>query len=259
VRARAIETISRPSWAAALVTTEVKKTAWAPADAESTRVEVATTGGGEVIRPTREVDTAARVVGDAATAGAATTRASSARDDRRGAVTVLGSGPDSALEAIVPDTPSHRAERDAAWGVLLHGLLEHAMRAADREVTETELKRLGLWLTLDHPHLRAHLDEAVAIALAVTRAPFWRAAQEATERHVEVPFALRLDVGESGPDGSPVERPTVLHGVIDLVHRAGDGWQVRDYKTGALSAEDMERRYGPQLAAYRTAWTRLAG
>ena len=115
-----------------------------------------------------------------------------------------------------------------------------------------------MWLTLDHPELRPHLDAAVSIALAVMRAPFWREAQSASERHVEVPFAVRLEAGERGPDGTAVERPTVLHGVIDLVHTSGTGWQVRDYKTGAMSAEEMAQRYGPQLEAYRTTWTRLA-
>jgi ATP-dependent exoDNAse (exonuclease V) beta subunit len=171
---------------------------------------------------------------------------------------VLGAGPDEALAAIVPDTPSHRAERNAAWGVLIHGLLEHAMRTEDRGVSPEELRRLGLWLTLDHLELRPHVDAAVEIATAVTRAPFWREAQQAAERHVEVPFAIRLDAGERGPDGAAVDRPTVLHGVIDLVHSSDTGWQVRDYKTGALPPEMMVEKYGPQLAAYRDAWRRVA-
>jgi ATP-dependent exoDNAse (exonuclease V) beta subunit len=179
----------------------------------------------------------------------------------RGAVTVLGVGPSSseAMEAIVPDTPSHRAERNAAWGVLIHGLLEHAMRAGDGGVAVDDLRRLGLWLTIDHPELRPHVDAAVAIALEVTKADFWREAQQATERHVEVPFAIRLAAGERGPDGMTVERTTVLHGVIDLVHTSGDGWRVRDYKTGALPPAEMAEKYGVQLATYLDAWTRIAG
>jgi ATP-dependent exoDNAse (exonuclease V) beta subunit len=166
---------------------------------------------------------------------------------------------DAALETILPDTPSHRAERDAGWGVLIHGLLEHAMRVGDRELSTEELRRLASWLAVEKPDLQPHLDEAVAIALAVTKAPFWRDALDTSRHYVEVPFAFRLDPGEAGPGGEPVTVPTVLHGVIDLVHESGRGWQVRDYKTGALPVEEMERRYGPQLAIYRDAWTRIVG
>jgi ATP-dependent exoDNAse (exonuclease V) beta subunit len=155
----------------------------------------------------------------------------------------------------VPDTPSHRADRDAAWGVLLHGLLEHAMRASDREVTVEELTRLAQWLVVERDELRDHVAEAVAIVIAAMRAPFWREAQ-AGEHHVEVPFAVRLDVGEEAPGGERVEVPTILRGVIDLVHTAAGGWQVRDYKTGALDAQSLMTKYGRQLETYRWVWER---
>jgi ATP-dependent helicase/nuclease subunit A len=230
-RARASDVVVRPSWAAALVTTETTRIAWA---AGVPAVEAGVAG-----EPRIDPPGAGQAVG--------------------GAVTVLGTRSDEAMSAIVPDTPSHRAERDAAWGVLIHGLLEHAMRGGAREITREELIRLGAWLTLEHPELRPHLDAAAAIAVAVTRAPFWREALEARERHVEVPFAIRLAEGERGPDGAPVERPTVLHGVIDLVHSSREGWQVRDYKAGALPPDVMAEKYRPQLAAYLEAWTRVAG
>ncbi len=283
-RAEAMAVLVEPSWAASLVTTEVKKIAWAPADGEADALATRAPASAPE-RPTsfatrdgvassqHEVlgDRRLEAEGDQDPAEGRRLKAEGDQDRAEGrrlkaegysssdAVTVLGSGPNAALEAIVPDTPSHRAERNAAWGVLVHGLLEHAMRDDGNAVTAEDLRRLGLWLTLDHPELRPHLEAAVEIALAVTRATFWREAREATDRHVEVPFAIRLNPGEPGPDGQPVDRPTVLHGVIDLVHASGRGWQVRDYKTGAMPVDEMSRRYGPQLEIYRAAWTTLVG
>jgi ATP-dependent helicase/nuclease subunit A len=171
---------------------------------------------------------------------------------------VLGASTGEALHAIVPDTPSHQADRDAAWGVLLHGLLEHAMRVRDREVSAEELTRLAQWLAIERPELREHVGAAVEIALAATRAPFWREARTA-EHHVEVPFAVRLAPGEAPPGGEPVTVPTLLRGVIDLVHTTADGWAVRDYKTGTLDAETLKAKYGRQIETYRWVWGRSVG
>jgi ATP-dependent exoDNAse (exonuclease V) beta subunit len=139
--------------------------------------------------------------------------------------------------------------------VLLHGLLEHAMRAGDREVTADELTRLARWLIVDHGELGEHVEAAVAIVLAARRDPFWREAQSG-EHHVEVPFAVRLDVGDEVPGGEPVEVPTIVRGVIDLVHASAGGWQVRDYKTGALDPQALMAKYARQIEAYRWVWAR---
>jgi ATP-dependent helicase/nuclease subunit A len=260
-RERAHAVVARPSWTTSLVTTEVEKIAWPEAGAG------AGTAAGEEASAVRadEDPTGGDVDGTARTAphrAPETVRVVDARRGTRGraAVTVLGVGPvpGEAMEAIVPDTPSHRAERNAAWGVLIHGLLEHAMRVGAGGLAADDLRRLGLWLTIDHPELRPHVDTAVAIALEVAKADFWSEAQKAGERHVEVPFAIRIDPGEPGLDGVPVECPTVLNGVIDLVHTSGEGWRVRDYKTGALPPSEMATKYGVQLAAYLDAWTRVA-
>ena len=37
-------------------------------------------------------------------------------------------GADDVTKVVVPDTQSHRADAGMAWGTLIHGLLEHAMR-----------------------------------------------------------------------------------------------------------------------------------
>ena len=66
----------------------------------------------------------------------------------------------------------------------------------------------------------------------------------------------------SAVEGSPVIQ--VIHGIIDLVHRADEGWRVLDYKSDQLdSLTDIDAvliaRYAPQLAQYRRAWQLASG
>ena len=126
---------------------------------------------------------------------AAAERAKQVADDERAA-------------AAVPDTASHRADGGAAWGTLLHGLLEHAMR--HRDASREDLARLALWLTVEHEEIRPFISEALDWVDDVRRLPFWQEARAGAEVHVEVPFAVRLT-------GEPNLVPTVLRGVIDLV------------------------------------------
>ena len=142
---------------------------------------------------------------------------------------------DDPTKVVSADTPTHRADAGMAWGTLIHGLLEHAMRhpAATRE----DLRRLAIWLTVDEPQLRQSLDDAIDTVLHVARAEFWRAAQ-AGEHAEETPFAIALAANE------------LTNGVIDLLFKSADGWHVRDYKTDvSLDASAYER----QLKTYRSA------
>ena len=127
---------------------------------------------------------------------------------------------DDPSKVVVADTPSHRADAGQAWGTLVHGLLEHAMR--HRAATREDLRRLAMWLTVEEPQLRAVIDEALDTVQAVASGAFWAEAKASPECHEEAPFSV-LDEREGVP--------TVLTGVIDLVHRTGDGWKIVDYKT----------------------------
>ena len=151
--------------------------------------------------------------------------------------------------AIVPDTASHRADAGMAWGTLVHGLLEHAMRhpAATRE----DLRRLAMWLTMEEPRLRGAIEQALDTVESVANASFWQEARASAERHEEAPFAiLHADAAV----------PRVVTGVIDLVHRTPEGWRAIDYKTDVdLDNADAKRRYEDQLRDYATAWSRVAG
>jgi ATP-dependent helicase/nuclease subunit A len=156
--------------------------------------------------------------------------------------------PDDPTHVLVAETASRRADAGAAWGTLVHGLLEHAMRHPDS--TREDLRRLAMWLTLEEPHLRGLIDHALETVQAVSASGFWQDAQSSPERHEEAPFSL-LEPGDT---------PNVLSGTIDLVYRDGDGWTVVDYKTDAdASAVDLALRHRAQLAAYEQAWRAISG
>ena len=151
---------------------------------------------------------------------------------------------DDPSKVVVTDTPSHRADAGQAWGTLVHGLLEHAMR--HRSATREDLRRLAMWLTVEEPQLRSVIDEALDTVQTVAAGAFWAEAKASPECHEETPFSV-LDNRDA--------IPTVLAGVIDLVHRGGDGWKIVDYKTdrdpAALPA------YAGQIAEYERAWRRF--
>jgi ATP-dependent helicase/nuclease subunit A len=159
----------------------------------------------------------------------------------------IDSDADDPTRVVVADTPSHRADAGMAWGTLIHALLEHAMR--HETATRDDLRRLAMWLTVEEPQLRVVLDEALQTVEAVAQAAFWERAKT-SEHQVEVPFC----VGAPAPDGLP----NLTSGVVDLVHRVEDHWNVIDYKTdrgGFPSAT----KYDAQLRAYREMWAKMTG
>jgi ATP-dependent helicase/nuclease subunit A len=142
---------------------------------------------------------------------------------------------DDPTKVVTKDTPAHRADAGMAWGTLIHGLLEHAMR--HKAVTRDDLRRLGMWLTCEHLQLRTLLDEAVDTVVDIAGSDWWRAAK-AGEHSEETPFAV-----------NQADRH-IRNGVMDLLFREDGGWAVRDYKTDvSLDAAGYEN----QLRAYRDA------
>ena len=121
---------------------------------------------------------------------------------------------DDPTRVVAQDTPSHRADAGMAWGTLIHGLLEHAMRHPN--ATPEDLRRLAMWLTVEEPQLRAVIDEAIETVQRVAKAEFWAEAQ-AGEHSEEAPFAV---VGRPSADERR-HRPAVR-----VEHRlAGEGLQ----------------------------------
>jgi ATP-dependent helicase/nuclease subunit A len=158
----------------------------------------------------------------------------------------VDASPDDPSKVVVADTPSHRADAGQAWGTLVHGLLEHAMR--HRNGTREDLHRLARWLTVEEPQLRTVIDEALDTVQAVASALFWAEAKASSECHEEAPFSV-LDHREGVP--------TVLTGVIDLVHRAGDSWKIVDYKTDRDGERGLSAKYAGQIAEYERAWQKF--
>jgi ATP-dependent helicase/nuclease subunit A len=144
---------------------------------------------------------------------------------------------DDPTKVVGNDTPAHRADAGMAWGSLIHGLLEHAMRQQD--ATAADLRRLGMWLTVEEPELRTVLDLAVTTVLQVARADFWTDAKQ-SEHSVETPFAFASS------------QDALLTGVIDLLFRHENGWQVIDYKTD-VAATALAASYQQQLKMYERA------
>lgn len=165
---------------------------------------------------------------------------------------------------LAVETRSDRADAGAAWGSLMHGLLEHAIR--HRVVSRADLERLARWLTVEHTELRPFIPAALDLVADVMQTEALREALGSSEAHVEVPFAVRIAAASAGGElGASVDAgPTVLRGVIDLVYRAADGWRILDYKTDQIDGQvNVEQlllaRHGPQLHQYRLAWQRATG
>ena len=138
-----------------------------------------------------------------------------------------------------------------AWGSLIHFLLEHAMRGAQRD--RAHLARLASWFAFDKPELRRVIPEALDTVERVMAAEFWKQAMAAEERAVEVPFAVRVEAGGAAP--------RLLHGVIDLAFKTADGWVLIDYKTDQLGAgvDQLAAQYAPQIRAYADHWSAQLG
>ena len=139
-----------------------------------------------------------------------------------------------ATRVVAQDTPSHRADAGMAWGTLVHGLLEHAMR--HQGCSRDDLGRLAMWLTVEEPQLRGVIEEALATVQRVAAAEFWHAAAQ-SEHSVETPFITG-------------RAKALTSGVIDLVFHARAGWQLIDYKTDHALEPG---KYAQQLEAYRAA------
>jgi len=134
-----------------------------------------------------------------------------------------------------------------AWGSLIHTLLEHAMRGPLRD--RAHLERVANWLTLGKPELRQVVPEALDTVERVMASEFWQRARAADQRLVEVPFAVKVEVGD-GP-------PRVLHGVIDLAFRTSGRWELIDYKTDQVDLSRLIERYGDQIRVYARQWADL--
>lgn len=181
-----------------------------------------------------------------------------AREASWAAARVTGPTSDSNPEPSPRRGAGEAVPGGALWGTLIHGLMEHVVRQPN--ATRDDLERLARWLTVEMPDLRPAIGDAIDLVEGVRRASFWDAVGRSAEALVEVPFAIRLEAGQSLGGGARADVPTVVRGVIDLVYRAGDGWRILDYKTDRDAADEaaVRVRHGGQLQQYAGAWERAS-
>lgn len=150
------------------------------------------------------------------------------------------------IESVEPP-PAKSEERGAAgaaWGDLVHRLLEHAMRGPNRDASH--LARLGHWFVFDHPELADLVPLAVETVGRVMETEFWKAALANEERLVEIPFGVRSEDGRR-----------LLFGVLDLAMKSGDRWEIVDYKSDLSPMEALAQKYAGQIGTYAKNWARL--
>jgi ATP-dependent helicase/nuclease subunit A len=145
------------------------------------------------------------------------------------------------------DIPSGRG---VDYGLLVHGLLEHAVKGLLPENTESYVRTLV--------EREGQASENVAYALeALSRfkeSQIWQETQESKQTFTEVDFAKNnAFMGQS-----QIER-----GRIDLVYSVLGGWKIVDFKTDRAGSpseiESLRKRYGDQVRAYARYWNELAG
>ena len=158
-----------------------------------------------------------------------------------------------------PAGQAHRPDAGTAWGTLLHGLLEYAGGTRTRGARTSSVSPAGSpWRTPtslpSSPARWTSSSECGSRRSGRRCGPVARRCSRCRSRCGSPPGNRAV-----APTAGPV--PMILQGVIDLVHRAGDGWRILDYKTD-LAADDeaaLAARHAGQLATYTAAWERATG
>jgi ATP-dependent exoDNAse (exonuclease V) beta subunit len=143
--------------------------------------------------------------------------------------------------------------RGAAWGRVLHRLLEAAMRNPD-----AVLEPLAQNLLREEEVAPDLLGDLLRVAASVTASDLWARALRAPRRYVEVPFEMVVPSRELGLTEGPQE--TLLKGAMDLVFEEDGVWHIVDWKSDAVGdgLAALVAHYEPQVTHYRRAWEALA-
>jgi ATP-dependent helicase/nuclease subunit A len=153
---------------------------------------------------------------------------------------------------------SHRALRSTTadggpagsdWGSLIHALLDHA--AANLTATRQDLESVAHWHAADDSVVAGYIPAALDTVEKVRASDFWQQVTTAEERLTEVPVGAPWDV--------QMPPRLLAKGIIDLIMRTPQGWRIIDYKTDALSVDQLVLEYCEQLRAYARIWERISG
>ena len=148
----------------------------------------------------------------------------------------------------VPEDLLESEAGGAAWGELVHRLLEKLVNQPD--LTSKQLTDLARWFTFEQPELTSWIPDAIAATEGVRKTPLWDKLLSAREQHSEVPIGVSVD--------SPDERRLVF-GVIDLILKTDEGWEIVDYKTDRKTMDALIDRYTGQVEQYARSWEKVAG
>jgi ATP-dependent helicase/nuclease subunit A len=152
-----------------------------------------------------------------------------------------------------PRAPSPAEEaRGAAWGRVLHQLLEAAMRSPG-----VPLEPLAQNLLREEEIAPDLLGEVLRVATSVTQSELWARALKSSRRYVEVPFEMVVPSKDLGLADAPAE--TLLRGAMDLVFEEDGIWHIVDWKSDVVGdgLDGLVAHYAPQVGHYRRAWERL--
>ena len=150
----------------------------------------------------------------------------------------------------------------AGRGTLTHTVLEHIDFAADTTAEALAARVDGLAARGFLRAEEAGLVDTGAI-LAFLQSPLAERIRQSPDVRREVRFVS----GEKPSDITPawdarITAPIVVHGVIDLMFREGDGFVLVDYKTDRFPADRLDEvaaRYAPQIKLYRSAIQKFTG
>jgi ATP-dependent exoDNAse (exonuclease V) beta subunit len=135
------------------------------------------------------------------------------------------------------------------WGSLIHELLEYA--AANLAATRQDLETVAHWHAADDSVLVGYIPAALDTVEKVRASDFWQQVTTAEERLTEAPVGAPWD-------GQMPSR-LLAKGIIDLVVLTPQGWRIIDYKTDALSVDQLVQEYREQLGAYARIWEKVTG
>lgn len=149
----------------------------------------------------------------------------------------------------------------AAWGNLIHTLLDRLMRNPSLDIERSAESAMN-----EHRDLLAKDDdtkelarEAAVTVRSVAKSQLWQRAQQSESCLTEVPFQL-LASDELIPNSADSDIPRLVSGVIDLAFLDQKGWVLVDFKTDAIGVggeSELTEFYRDQLQTYATAWRQM--
>lgn len=134
----------------------------------------------------------------------------------------------------------------AAWGTVIHWLLEAATKA-----DSSTLHNLAIAALQDQDLPKELADTALSVVDGVRQSKIWARAEGSLRRMNEVSFEF------VAPSDHANAIPMLIRGVIDLAFEEPDGWVIVDYKTDRVSGKELQDavvRYSLQLNEYVKAW-----